>query len=92
MSNNQVNPKIFCIVVESYLRNTDGKCPLPNGSCVWKHKVHSGCTYSREFVESEPTIQDIALRTGHSTPTSEEVSTIRNSLHSILKQNLLSSK
>lgn len=42
----------FCVVIEKQLITTS--CPLPKGVCMWKHRIHGGCTYDAEFANPEP--------------------------------------
>lgn len=37
----------FCIVIGEQLAVS--ACPLPRGTCMWKHRLHGLCMYSEEF-------------------------------------------
>jgi hypothetical protein len=52
----------FCVVIGEQLAVS--ACPLPKGSCMWKHRLHGLCMYSEEFSSSGFTPNDYAKRVG----------------------------
>lgn len=52
----------FCIVIHEQL--VVASCPLPHGSCMWKHRVLGTCTYNEEFANSGFNANDYALHVG----------------------------
>lgn len=37
----------YCVVIQKQL--VVQSCPLPKGSCMWKHRIHGRCMYSDTF-------------------------------------------
>lgn len=37
----------YCVVIEKQL--VTASCPLLRGTCMWKHRIHGGCTYDEKF-------------------------------------------
>jgi hypothetical protein len=55
-------------------------CPLPKGTCMWKHRIHGQCTYDEEFADSDFSANEFAKHVGLP-PIDESVEqTIRQSL------------
>lgn len=52
----------FCIVIQQQL--AVAHCPLPRGSCMWKHRLHGLCMYSEEFANGSFTPNEYAKRVG----------------------------
>lgn len=52
----------FCVVINDQLAVSH--CPLPQGTCMWKHRVHGLCMYNEEFAHSSFTPNEFALRVG----------------------------
>lgn len=78
----------YCVVIRKFM--VTSSCPLPTGSCVWKHGLTGKCSYDETFALSEPNLPDLAKHTGHRCPLPEEAVIIRDALLRTLKHNLSS--
>ena len=60
-----IEPKVvrgtYCGVIERQL--ITASCPLPKGACMWKHRIHGGCTYDPEIANLSTDSNDVAKRT-----------------------------
>jgi hypothetical protein len=52
----------FCVVIGEQLAVS--ACPLPKGTCMWKHRLHGLCMYSEEFATSSFTPNEYAKQVG----------------------------
>jgi len=59
-------------------------CPLPKGSCMWKHRRTGQCTYT----EDELSPATFAARVGAETPGPDVVNNLRQQLRAVLQQEL----
>lgn len=77
-----IEPKIergtYCAVIERQL--ITNSCPLPRGTCMWKHRIHGGCTYDEEFAASAADPNEYAKRVGLPPISSDTVNILRASL------------
>lgn len=55
----------FCVVIQQRLAVTN--CPLPIGTCFWKHRVTGQCRYSENTTDMN--IFDLAKLVGLPIPT-----------------------
>jgi hypothetical protein len=59
-------------------------CPLPKGSCMWKHRLHGSCMFTQEPITSH----DFARRVGLPVLPVDVVNIVRRSLKHKLKEEL----
>lgn len=77
----------YCKVIEKRL--VVATCPLPHGTCMWKHHIHGLCTFSEQFANSEFTPAEFAARVGVSIPNSDEVNILRERIASAVRASLV---
>jgi predicted metallo-beta-lactamase superfamily hydrolase len=58
----------YCVVIEKQLAVVN--CPLPKGTCVWKHRVTGQCRYDPSL--SDIKVIDLAKLVGHSVPSEDQ--------------------
>jgi hypothetical protein len=76
----------YCVVIEKRLAVS--QCPLPDGSCIWKHRKTGRCTYSEAFASNDFTANEFAARVGLPVPDSEALAIIKNSLADKIRHEL----
>lgn len=76
----------YCVIILRHIASPN--CPLPKGSCVWKHGITGMCVYDAEFAQSEPTIQELASKTGVRPPSPEVALELKDALLARLKKEL----
>lgn len=91
MDNQKIERGTWCVVIEKQL--AVATCPLPAGSCLWKHAVNGRCTYDPEFAESltdsklvKNPVAEFANHVGLGPLDPEVVKIIKRSLISVLKK------
>lgn len=62
-------PGTFCIVIQKQLAVSN--CPLPRGTCVWKHRVTGQCKYDPQLADIK--VIDLAARVGLPIPTEDQL-------------------
>lgn len=78
---------IFCVVIDKLIAGP--RCPLPTGSCMWKHRQTSDCTYDEQFASLDFTVNEYAARVGLPTPDPEVLVVMRNSLTARVKSEII---
>lgn len=74
---------VKCVVIDAKLITP--VCPLPRGSCTWKHRKTGLCTYSSAFDGNPPSAQTIAALVGEQAPSEAVVIRITDSIKSKFK-------
>jgi hypothetical protein len=92
-SEHKIERGTYCVVIESQL--ITASCPLKKGTCMWKHRIHGGCTYDEEFANPAPDSHgntkypdpnEYALRVGLPPISPELVNILRNALVTRVKE------
>lgn len=73
-----------CVVINAKLITP--VCPLPSGSCTWKHRKTGVCKYSSAFDGNPPSAQTIAALVGERPPSEAVVIRITDSIKSKFKE------
>lgn len=73
-----------CVVIDAKLITP--VCPLPSGSCTWKHRKSGLCKYSSAFDGNPPSAQTIAALVGEQPPSEAVVIRITDSIKSKFKE------
>lgn len=76
----------FCVVIHNQLAVS--YCPLPNGTCMWKHRVSGRCMYSEDFAATSFTPNDFATRVGLPTIPGEVVNIIKRTVIAKIRDEL----
>lgn len=76
----------YCIVIDRQLITRS--CPLPKGTCMWKHRVHGLCMYSEEFALSTFSANEYAARVGLPIVDPDIVNILKRVLVSRVKEEL----
>ena len=73
-----------CVVIDAKLITP--VCPLPSGSCTWKHRKTGVCKYSSAFDNNPPSAQTIAALVGERPPSEAVVIRITETIKSKFKE------
>lgn len=82
MNKPKVERGTFCGVIQRQLLSAT--CPLPKGTCMWKHRATGLC----EYTEKELSPQEFAALVGLPTPSTEVVNSLSQQLQTRLKSEL----
>lgn len=93
MDKQRIERGTWCVVIEKQL--AVATCPLPAGSCLWKHAVNGRCTYDQEFAESltdskivKNPVLEFANHVGLDAPDPDIVKIIKRSLIALVKKEI----
>jgi hypothetical protein len=80
---------VYCGVIDKQL--IVATCPLPQGACMWKHRINGLCMYDEHFADQEPkpTSLDFAKLVGAPVVPKEVVNKLRDDLAAKIKNDML---
>ena len=73
----------YCVVIQKQLITT--QCPLPKGSCFWKHRISGECKYESNLNLG---VHELANRVGASTPSEEKAIKLKDRLLRKIKKSI----
>lgn len=65
----------YCVVIQKQL--ITAQCPLPKGSCFWKHRISGQCKYEKNLNLG---VHDLANHVGASAPSEEKAIKLKDKL------------